>query len=114
MIHVLDYCFDQDINLTSYIDCLQVYKYIRMKKLDYYEVEVSSIIHKDISGILETDPRYVFANIELPVILIDGLSQKHRMIDGRHRLMKHIHLKKSTIKSYIITSQEAYKFIKLY
>jgi hypothetical protein len=118
MIHILSDSWKlkgADSNL--FIDCKEVYSYIRMKKFDPKEIDSYEIAHKPIVDICRNSIRYINADINMPGIVAKNMEnpfmKEYRMIDGRHRLLKTIDLGKRNFNSYVLDREEILKFVRI-
>jgi hypothetical protein len=115
MIHIMDgdwRIYQQDL----YIDCRELYAYIRMKNIKPQEVDISMIAHKELDSILPSNTRFIKANILLPGILTNmdnPLKKKYRLLDGRHRLKKAMSFGSNSFNAYVISAEDALKFAKM-
>ena len=114
MIHIMDGEWATLGTKTS-IDCSVVYSWINLKKLKPQSINIADIGHKPTDKIEQKDSRYINANLDLPGIVVKGMSnplgKPYRMIDGRHRLLKAQNSGRSNIRVYVIEEHQALKFI---
>lgn len=117
MIHIME---DEwaIIDIPTFIDCSEVYAWLDYKKVKPQQIKIKDIGHKPISLIDTQSQRYLLANLNLPGIVVKSMknpSEKpYRMIDGRHRLKKSMDNNKNSILVYVISEDQAHKFIKQY
>lgn len=101
-----------------YIDCRELYSYIRMKNFEPDEIDMNLIAHKELDSISTSDIRFLNANPNLPGILakdmINPQTKKYRMLDGRHRLKKSVLNGNTKFKAYVISQEEALRFAKAF
>jgi hypothetical protein len=107
----------KDANSNLFINCKEVYSYIKMKSFQPKEIKTNLIAHKPISNICRSSIRYINADINMPGIVVNGmenpLMKEYRMIDGRHRLLKSIDLGKEKFNSYVLNREEILKFVRI-
>ena len=104
------------LNVNSYVDCRDVYRFIKMKKYQHGSIDINKIAYKPLDNISCKSQRYISATTCLPGIVVDGMenpfNKQYRLIDGRHRLLKSMNLDTS-FNVYVITVSEVFKFIQL-
>ena len=102
----------------SYIDCTQLYKLAKSRKLEPLVISIDEVSYKPLESIALTSGRYLLADTEQPSILCLGMQNPHdkpyRMLDGRHRLLKRINQGNTTVLSYVIPFVDVTRFIHLY
>jgi hypothetical protein len=115
MIHIMDgdwRLYQQDL----YIDCRELYAYIRMKNIEPQTVDINMIAHKELDSISTDDFRFLKANIQLPGILAkdmtNPLGRQFRMLDGRHRLKKIMLSGDERFSAYVISQTDALRFVR--
>jgi hypothetical protein len=112
MKHIMTGEWRLDNTPDMFINVLQVIQYIQFKQIPSQEIQIADISHKELDSIDKAEARYITANINYPVIVVQGMQNPHnkpyRMIDGRHRLLKQINNK--TVNAYVLTEQDISKF----
>ena len=97
------------------IDCSKLYAFAKMKKLEPLEIPIDMIAHKELHSISNDSIRYLRADINLPGIVVKDMKnpfmKKYRMIDGRHRLKKYFEYGMHHFTAYVISSEDAMKFV---
>jgi len=103
---------------NSYINSLDLYKLIRMRKLNSSKIDITDISHKPLDEIDQKGPRYLEANTTFPCIVCKNMhnpdDKLYRLIDGRHRLLKTINDNKNIIECYILDFADMCRFIQLH
>jgi len=114
MIHVMDgeWCvFGEE----TYIDCLSLYRYVKMKGYQPITIDLDMVAYKPTDEIDVRSRRYTQANLDQPALVASGMpnpiKKPLRMLDGRHRVCKAVIMGKSTILAFVVTADEAYKFV---
>jgi len=118
MIHIMNESWKlKDTNLNLFIDCKEVYSYIKMKNFEPKQIDPIVIAYKPLTNICKSSIRYVKADINLPGIVVKDMenpfTKEYRMIDGRHRLLKSIDLGKKKFNSYVLEREEILKFVRI-
>jgi len=107
--HIIDGWVNNDNNFI--IECKEVYDWISYKKIKPKYISNSNIKCNNLNLITNEDMRYILADLNLPGIVIK-IKEHYKMIDGRHRLKKSLDEGRDCILAYVITEEQALKFVK--
>lgn len=116
MKHIMTGEWKLDNTPDMFINVLQVINYIQFKQIKPEYISIADISHKELDSIDTTEARYIMANVNYPIIVVQGMQNPHnkpyRMIDGRHRLLKQID--NDMINAYVLTEADISKFYQEY
>jgi hypothetical protein len=116
MIHLLEGEWAITKDLLK-VDCKNLYSLIKLRKLVSQEINVSSIGYKELDSIDKENVRYKLADCSYPIIVAtmeNPKGKQYRLIDGRHRILKHINNGVFNLKAYVLDKQDILKFVEKY
>lgn len=109
MIHILEDEWSLG-GISGSIDTRKLWAYVKYKQMDAVDVHLTDISHKPLEDINTGDNRYILADISYPLLIVKGMVNPHnkpyRMIDGRHRLLKHKLLNNNYVPCYVLLLDE--------
>jgi len=88
------------------IDTRLLWDLVKYKQLILQHLSIDKISHKPLDTIDIRGPRYKLADTRFPLLVVEGMANPHnkpyRLIDGRHRLLKHIEGNLLQVPCYIL------------
>jgi len=114
MIHIMDGEWKLSNKPELILPILPIIQLIKHRKLNFTVIDIEKIAYKDLSMIDKTSLRYTLANTEYPVIVILGMenpfNKEYRLIDGRHRVLKHLTAGAKEIAAYNLAEEDIERF----
>jgi hypothetical protein len=99
------------------VNCTNLIRLIKYRNLLPVELYISDIARKELESIDIDGIRYTIADMKYPIIVAEGMENPYnlpfRLIDGRHRILKHLYLNKKTVHSYVLTKNDILSFAEL-